>query len=47
MTHADSPEIRVLFSGLKLENIEISYSTHQLTPGHERVIGREILITNY
>lgn len=29
------------------ENIEISYSTHQLTPGQKHVVGREVLITNY
>jgi len=47
MTHADTPEIRALFDGLKFENIEISYSTHQMTPGQKPQIGHEVLITNY
>ena len=47
MTHTDSPDIRGLFRGMRFENIEIKYSTHQLTPGQKPQIGREVLISNY
>ena len=47
MTHTDSPEIRSLFKGLKFEAIEVSYSANKLTQGDKRIVGKEVLISNY
>jgi DNA adenine methylase len=47
MTHTDRPEIRRLFAGLTVEAVEVAYSAHQLTKGHARQVGREVLISNY
>lgn len=47
MTHTDSPEIRVLFAGLDVETIEVSYSVNKLSQGQKRLVGREVLICNY
>lgn len=47
MTHTDSLEIRALFDGLKFETIDVSYSANKLTSGQKRMIGKEVLISNY
>jgi len=47
LTHTDCPEIRALFKGFKIEEVELLYTAQQMSGGHGRKTGREVLITNF
>lgn len=47
MSHTDCEKIRSCFSKFNVSEIEIPYSTRQLTKGEPAMIGREVLISNY
>ena len=47
LTHTDCPEIRALFAGLTIEEIEQPYTAHQMATGKQMRIGHEVLIRNF
>lgn len=47
LTHTDCPEIRELLKGFHFEEVQLSYTAHQMTQGRKRLTGHEVLVSNY
>ncbi|UQZ88051.1 hypothetical protein C4J81_02000 [Deltaproteobacteria bacterium Smac51] len=47
LTHTDSPEIRAIFADFRFEQVELSYTANRLTRDQKRMVGKEVLISNY